>query len=933
MDLERVYRDIVESSPDPIWLIDFDARTLYANPAMADLYGVPTEEMSGVTFYDTVDEEGAHQFADHLSEVMAGGPTFEDAVETLFHPRDGEPVWMLLREGLFRDKTSGVQGLLVRFTPYQERRDITQALAESRTQLADAQRIARMGGWTTDGSSRLIVASEELIETFALDPDFFPTDLASFASLVHPDDREGLIGHSRAVLRGGAPYEFTMRIGDEDRGWTWAKVRGVGRRGPDGKIFRVEGTLQNVTESMETELALRDQVAQNRLMNAVATAANEASTLDELLAQAKHLVLLHDDWRRARGFRHHDGHLEPIYLDETDRLVDVEDPTLLESDLALARQVLEPHDVVWDEAGLTVAFPVFVRDELLAVLAIESAPPLYRHEMIESFVRQVSAQMNQVALREQIARQMQEARDAAMVASQQKSDFLAMVSHEIRTPLNGVIGLNELLLQTELDDEQRKLATGAGLSGRMLLSLINDILDFSKIEAGQLTLERLNFAVRETLDQLVATQRESADQKGVRLEVQYGHELPDVLRGDPTRLAQVVNNLVSNAVKFTDDGSVVVDVQASRQDSGDDAWVLRCEVTDTGIGIDSAVEGLFEPFRQADTSTSRRFGGTGLGLAISRELVTLAGGDIGYDSTPGEGSRFWFTMRMGKPTGGAVIGRRVESALRARGPSRRVLLVEDNPVNRMVAAGMLKALGHEVETAEDGLVALELLEAHQYDAALLDIQMPRLDGYGTARAIRTAARESTRSLPLIALTAAAVDGERQRCLDAGMDDFVTKPIDPHTLAVTLGRWLHDSPRLPRPHEEPQPPAPVAPDNEDLDLGRLQMLRELIPGSTAYLDRAIDNFLSNSPGTEARLREALAAGDAETLGFLAHSLKGSAGNIGLTRVADAAEVLQHLGDTGELEGGAAALARLSELLRTGRAALRGHRQAVETELSA
>ena len=933
MDLERVYRDIVESSPDPIWLIDFDARTRYANPAMADLYGVSAEEMSGVTVYDTVDEEDAQQLTDHLRGVQAGGPTFEDAVETLFHPRDGAPVRMLLREGLFRDETGRVQGLLVRYTPYQERREITQALAESRTQLADAQRIARMGGWTWDVLDDRIEASEELLETFSLDPGLFPTDLATFATIVHPDDHEVLSAQAAKVRSTGDPYEFTMRIGDESGGWTWARVRGVGRRGPDGRIVRVEGTLQNVNESRETELALRDQVAQNRLMNAVATAANEASTLDELLAQGKHLVLLHDDWQRARGFRHRDGHLEPIYLDETDRLVDVEDPTLLESDLALARRVLERHDVVWDEARLTIAFPVFVRDELLAVLAIESAPPLYRHKMIESHVRQVAAQMNQVALREQIARQMQEARDAAMVASQQKSDFLAMVSHEIRTPLNGVIGLNELLLQTDLDDEQRKLATGAGLSGRMLLSLINDILDFSKIEAGQLILERLNFAVRETLDQLIATHRDGADQKGVRLEVQYGQDLPDVLRGDPTRLAQVVNNLVSNAVKFTDDGSVVVDIQASQRDGGDDAWELRCEVTDTGIGIDPGVKGLFEPFRQADTSTSRRFGGTGLGLAISRELVTLAGGDIGYDSTPGEGSRFWFTMRMEKPTGGAVVGRRVESALRARGPSRRVLLVEDNPVNRMVAAGMLKALGHEVETAEDGLVALELLEDHEYDAALLDIQMPRLDGYDTARAIRTADRQSTRSLPLIALTAAAVDGERERCLDAGMDDFVTKPIEPHTLAVTLGRWLHESPRLPRPHDGPRPPAPVAPENEDLDLGRLQMLRALVPGSTAYLDRAIDNFLTNSPGTEARLREALAAGDIETLGFQAHSLKGSAANIGLTRVADAAEVLQHVGDTGELDGAATALARLSELLRAGRAALRGHREAAETELSA
>jgi signal transduction histidine kinase/DNA-binding NarL/FixJ family response regulator/HPt (histidine-containing phosphotransfer) domain-containing protein len=864
--------------------------------------------------------------------VADGGQTPDGEVEVLFHPRDGDAVRMLARESVFRAADDTVLGLLLRLTPSQEQKSVTEALEESRAKLAEAQRIARMGGWSWDVDADLIEASEEYIHTFGFEPDFFPVDLATYSTIIHPDDREEVGVQTERMLRTGEPFEMTLRIGGDEQGWTWALARGVGKHGPDGRVVRVEGTLQDVTQATETELALRDQVAQNGILKAVASAANEASTLDELLVQSKHLVLLHDDWERARGFRCVDGELEPIYVEEADLRADLAAPDVLEADLALARQVVEQGDLVWDDARLTIAFPVHVRDRLLAVLAITSAPPLYRHAMIEDFVRQVSAQMSQVALREEVARQMEEARDAAMAASQQKSDFLAMVSHEIRTPLNGVIGLNELLLRTDLDEEQRKLATGAGLSGRLLLSLINDILDFSKIEAGQLALEHLDFQVREMFEQLIGAHGEAADQKGVTLEVQYGDDLPDVLSGDPTRLAQVVNNLVSNAVKFTDAGSVVVRVRASR-DGGDerDAWLLRCEVEDTGVGVEPGLDELFEPFQQADSSTSRRFGGTGLGLAISRELVTLAGGEIGYDSVPGQGSTFWFTMRMADSTGTMASDTRPTPSWQAHGPSRRVLLVEDNPVNRMVAAGILQALGHEADTAEDGIVALGLLQEHRYDAVLLDVQMPRMDGYATARAIREGERHSGASrLPIIALTAAAVDGERERCLQAGMDDFLTKPVDPDALSATLHRWLqaaepahlNEHQTIPAPTTE----RPMAPDLEPhLDLGRIRMLRDLVPSSTAYLDRAIDNFLRNTPATEETLRRAVAEQDADALRFHAHSLKGSASNLGLTRVAEAAEQLQAIGDAGEVEGADAVLAELAELLEAGRAALLAQRE--------
>jgi PAS domain S-box-containing protein len=935
MVLERMYRDLVESSPDGIWVIDLTGRTLYANPSLARMYGVTVEEMRDVTVFDTLDARGRRDFRAHLEDVRAGNLN-DDAQECLFHRKDGTSQWLLVQESPYRDEHGELVGVAHRLFDYSRRREMTQALEDSRRQLAEAQRIARVGSYWWDVVADEITVSDQLVEIFEMPDPAFPVSYEEFLEFTHPDDRAGVDEAVRQTLRTGERFTFLARVGEEERGWIWARGRGVGRCAADGTVLALEGTLQNVTETVEQEQALRDQVAQNRLMQAVASAANEASSLEEVLAQAKHLVLLHDDWRRARGFSHREGELVPIYLEEADRLPDLEDPELLESDLRLARKVLAARDLVWDEARLTVAFPVFVKDELMAVLAITSDPPLYRHQMIEDFVRQVAAQLSQVALRELTTRHMEEARDAAMAASQQKSDFLAMVSHEIRTPLNGVIGLNELLLQTDLDEEQRKLATGAGLSGRLLLSLINDILDFSKIEAGQLRLERLDFHVREMFEQLLGAQGESAEQKGVVLEARYDDALPEVLCGDPTRVAQVVNNLVSNAVKFTDEGSVVVRVSADR-DGGQ--WLLRCEVEDTGIGIDPAVEDLFEPFKQADTSTSRRFGGTGLGLAISRELVTLAGGEIGYDSAPGRGSTFWFTMRMEGPSGRPALGRPTAPSLQAHGPSRRILLVEDNPVNRMVAVGMLQALGHETDSAEDGIVALGLLQEHRYDAVLLDVQMPRMDGYATARAIREGERHSgAPRLPIIALTAAAIDGERERCLQAGMDDFLTKPLAPNGLSAALRRWLGGTDEGDRrwtadvdrsaatlaPVEAEQPP--------HLDLDRLRMLRDLVPGSTAYLDRALDNFLRNSAAAEETLRRAVADGDARAVGFHAHTLKGSAANLGLAQVAEVAELLQRIGDSRDLEGAEVLLTQLRDLLRTGRDALRKQRASAYADLA-
>ncbi len=920
MDTTALYRAIVEKSPDAIWVTDLDGSGLYANRQMARLFGVDDpEDMRGVTMFDTLDELGREQYAAHLATVHAG--TFNpEPVECLFITRHGDPHWILLQESPLLDHEGRPDRLVYRITTFDEHRRIRDELEQSRAQLADAQRIARVGSWRWDLTTDTVRLSEVLTEMFGLRDEDFHQPVEDFLALTHPDDRQQVADAIAPLLGAGEPVEYLARVRTTDGDYLSIRMRAVGRTDQDGALTLVEGTAQDVSDHVAVQEALQDQVAQNTLMQLVASAANEADTLDAILKQGRDLVLLHDDWTRCRGFRVAEGDVEPLYVDEADRLADLADPAPGLADLALARRVVEAGDLLWDEARLSIGYPIRLDGEPLAVVVMTSAPPLYRHHMIEGFVRQATAQLEQVALRERTTRELAEARDAAMTANRQKSDFLAMVSHEIRTPLNGVIGLNELLLQTRLDDEQRKLATGAGLSGRLLLELINDILDFSKIEAGQLRLENLDFDVRGVVEQVVRPLAETASGKGVVLEVEVATDVPEVLRGDPTRLSQVVVNLLSNAVKFTEQGRIDVLVggrpRASEHGETADGWRLEVMVRDTGVGIPADVTGLFEPFQQAHTSTNRTHGGTGLGLAISKEIVTLAGGEIDYSSTPGEGSVFRFTMQLDGPQGQQVVGRpHLESHhLRPLGERRRVLVVDDNPVNRMVAEGMVRALGHEVGVADDGLAALQALSQTSYDAVLLDVQMPRLDGYATVRALR--ADQALRRLPVIAMTATAIDGERERCLAAGMDDFITKPLDPGALARMLGRWLERgveggwgggaAPANDEPDEASQPIA-------ELDVDRLDTLRDLVPGSTAYLDRAIGNFVAGSAAMLASVERAVRDDDAAQLRFHAHTLKGSAANLGAVAAARAAEQIEHLAAEGTTAGTSELLGPLAEAL--------------------